>query len=180
MEDVSFTFSVSSGSGQSQLFWMFFSRTYWDPATLKVGSFASSLIYLILGGHYSSVYILRISFKAFWEIKKQNNTKLLLYKTNCRWYYDLQRYAGEIPNSLHLRHSYTESTSAVLYTIGMNIGFQVRFLDNIIHGTSRHLRISILVNPSKVSLLMKNWSVGPMTDLSQSNIISPNNFTVAV
>lgn len=181
MEDVSFTFSMSSGPGQSQLFWMFFSRTYWDPATLRVGSFASSLIYPILGGHYSSAYILRISIKAFWEIKKQNNTKLLLYKTNHRWYYELQRYAGEIPNSLHLRHPYTESTSAVLYTIDMNIGFQVRFLDNIIHGTSRHLRISILVNLPKSAFSWRtDWSVGPMIDLSQSNIISPNNFTVAV
>lgn len=181
MEDVSFTFSVSSGPGQSQLFWMFFSRTYWDPATLRVGSFASSLIYPILGGHYSSAYILRISIKAFWEIKKQNNTKLLLYKTNHRWYYELQRYAGEIPNSLHLRHPYTEPTSAVLYTIDMNIGFQVRFLDNIIHGTSRHLRISILVNLPKSAFSWRtDWSVGPMIDLSQPNIISPNNFTVAV
>lgn len=180
MEDGSFTFSVSSGPGQSQLFWMFFSRTYWDPATLRVGSFPSSLIYPLLGGHYSSASTLRTSIKAFWETKRQNNTKPLLYKTNRRWCYELQRHAGEIPNSLHLRHPYTESTSAVLYTTDMNIGFQVRFLDNIIHETSRHLRTSILVNPSKVSLLMKNWSVGPMIDLSQPNIISPNNLTVVV
>lgn len=56
----------------------------------------------------------------------------------------------KILNSVHLRHPSTEWTSAVLYTIDTNIGFQVRFLDNIIHGISRHLRISILVNPSKV------------------------------